>query len=164
MRGHALITSVFLPHRPRLDLTWRLFLHRNRPMQFTLSSCLSDLASPNKLHAQFSESERASERPSSNPSIQPSMTRALGARGRDGTSAEAKTGLLPHTSRRATGAGVAPALPINHHPSPPTAPSSIPSPRRLATRYTPKTSRALDASRSPRRHAGERGAPTPVPI
>lgn len=52
------LRSVFLPHRPRLDLTWRLFLHRNKPMQsFTLSSSAAgvrtDLASPNKLHAQF---------------------------------------------------------------------------------------------------------------
>jgi len=40
-------------------------------MQFTLSSCLSDLASPNKLHAQFSESERASGPRRTHPSSHP---------------------------------------------------------------------------------------------
>lgn len=86
------------------------------------------------------------------------MTRALGARGRDRRrKPKPACFLTPHTSHLAWATGVAPS--INHHSSPPQHSLSHPlPPRRLATRNTPKTSRALDPSRSPRRHAGVRGA------
>lgn len=122
-------------------------------MQFTLSSSAGGVV-------------RISRRPTnsrSTPSIHPSMNDAAGgrsARGRDGThSAEAKTGLLPPLH----------SVPPYKPPPPFSLFHSLPPPRpsssRHSTRYTPKTSRALDASssRSPRRHAGERGAPTTPP-
>lgn len=93
--------------------------------------------------------------------IHPMMTRAPGARGRDGNPSQsqnrpASLHLAWWSGRPA--AGVAPSL-INHHTSAPTAPSCIPSPvvSPVATPQKPHA-RARDPSRSPRRHAGERGA------
>lgn len=98
---------------------------------------------------------KASERPSSSPCIYD----AGAGRTRTGPQAKAKTGLLPHTSHLTPRLGDWRRALYKPPLFSPTALSpSHPLPRRLATRNTPKTSRALDPSRSPRRHAGVRGA------